>query len=180
MKGSIWVGLVALFGAAAANAQDIPKFYVGAGAGQSTIEAADFGLSFDASATAFKVFGGYNFTPYIGAEVAYLDTGSAEDRIFGVNVEASGTAFQFSLLPTLPVSESVSLYARLAMLAWNLDLAASQGVNSATASDDGNDFSWGVGASFTRNAFGFRLEYEKAEIEDTTFSQITGSLLLRF
>lgn len=180
MKGSLWIGLVALFGAAAANAQDVPKFYVGAGAGQSTIEESAFGLSFDASATAFKVFGGYTFTPYLGAEVAYLDTGSAEDTVLGVKVEASGTAFQFSLLPMLPVSESVSLYARLAMLAWNLDATASQGRNSVTVADDGNDFSWGVGASFTPGALGFRLEYEKAEIEDTTFSQITGSVLFRF
>lgn len=179
MKTFLLVG-VALLGAVTANAQEKSAVYVGVGVGQATIEEEVFSATYDASSTGFKVFGGYQVNPYFGAELAYLDTGTAEDTLFGVKVEASATALQVSLLPTLPVSESVSLYARLALLAWELEAQGTQGNVVASIKDDGNDFSWGVGATFVNGALGFRLEYERADIDETTFDLISAGVFFRF
>ena len=71
---------MALAYAGSAAAELDPGFYVGAGVGQSKIEADD--INFDEDDTGFKVFGGYQFNKYFAVELAYIDGGNADKSIF--------------------------------------------------------------------------------------------------
>jgi OmpA-OmpF porin, OOP family len=143
--------------------------YVGAGIG-------DFGIKvggFDASDTGFKVFGGYRFMNYFAAEVEYLDGGTAEDG--GFDIDVSG--WNVSGIGRLPIGEKFNVFAKLGMIFWDADLG---GIESA--SDSGEDFSWGIGAGFSfTDQFGMQVEYQGFEIEDTdTVDMISVSASFNF
>jgi OOP family OmpA-OmpF porin len=158
----------ALLASAPAFAADDSGFYVGAGVG-------DFGVeigAFDDSDIGFKVFGGYQFMKYLGAELEYIDGGTAED--FGLKVDVSG--FNLSAMGILPVGEKFNVFAKLGMIFWDADLSG-----AARGSDSGEDFSWGVGAGYDfTDQFGARLEYQGFEIEDADGDMISLSASWKF
>lgn len=160
-----------LLSATPTMAADSTGFYVGAGIGS-------FGLDFDlgdgddfsGDDTSFKVLGGWNFNQFVGGELEYIDGGSPED--WGVGIDVSG--WNFSLKGTYPFTEQFNAFAKVGLIAWEVDAAG--------ASDDGNDFSWGIGGGyeFTDN-FGARIEYQNFEIEDTdTADLISASVIYKF
>jgi len=143
--------------------------YIGAGIG-------DFGVKvdgFDASDTAFKVFGGYRFMDYFAAELEYIDGGTAEDR--GFEIDVSG--WNLSGIGRLPIGEKFNVFAKLGMIFWDADLG---GIESG--SDSGEDFSWGIGADFNfTDNLTVRGEYQMFEIEDTDSVDLAAlSLIYRF
>ena len=64
---------------------DAGGFYIGAGVGQFNVEIDDFedltDQDFDSDDTSLKLFGGWRFSPFFGAELAYIDFGGPEDTI---------------------------------------------------------------------------------------------------
>lgn len=155
-------------------------FYVGAGIGQSTIEEDTFDLK--ASDLAWQLFAGYRFLDYIAAEIGYIDAGSPEDSIGTITASVDTTGFQVSALPTLPISDTFAIYGRLGLLAWEQEARATNSANGLSASleDDGNEFFWGVGLQFSNRTLGFRVEYNQADVEDTTYSLIGASIVIGF
>jgi opacity protein-like surface antigen len=176
-------------------------FYVGAGFGDASVEVdTGSGVSdFDGSDTAFKVLGGYNFNKYIGAELEYIDGGEAEDQwqksvtpsvrtklANGLRVKIGFTGWNASLLGKLPFGEQFDVFAKVGAIMWDADFEEELVVDSAVvdrlrATDDGTDFSWGVGGSwyFLEN-FGARIEYQGFEIEDADATLISASVLWLF
>jgi OOP family OmpA-OmpF porin len=143
-----------VFAISPAIAQD-SGFYVGAGIGDFSVDVG----SFSGSDTGFKLFGGYKFIKYLAAEVEYIDGGTVDDS--GFEIDVSG--WNLSGVGILPVGEKFNVFAKLGMIFWDADLGGME-----SASDSGEDFSWGIGAgySFTEQ-FGMQLEYQGFEIEDT-------------
>src|SRR5690349_2567444 len=83
--------LAASLAASSASALDVLGFYVGAGLGQSRIEA-DAGAistqSFKENHSAWKLVAGVRPISLIGAEVSYTNFGDPETTIAGVPVRA--------------------------------------------------------------------------------------------
>jgi OOP family OmpA-OmpF porin len=161
----------ALFAAAPAMAADDGGFYVGAGIGQASVDVDGF----SGDDTGYKLFGGWMFNPYVGGELEYIDGGTAEDA--GAEIDLSG--FNASLKLAYPFAEQFNVFAKLGMIFWDADFSI-PGLGSA--SDDGEDFSWGVGAGwdFTEN-FGATLEYQGFEVEDTdTVDMFSLGLVYKF
>ena len=69
-------GLVGLPVVSQAQNNWYDNWYVGASVGQSFVDE----LGIDDDDTAFKVFGGYQFNKYLGAELGFVDHGELEDR----------------------------------------------------------------------------------------------------
>lgn len=155
--------------ASPAFAADGTGFYVGAGAGSFGIKLD--GNSFDASDFGYKVFGGYNFIRYLGAEIEYIDGGSPSDH--GISVDMYG--FNFSAVGIWPVTDQFDLFAKAGFISWDAD---AQGFGG----DSGEDFSWGVGAGFNfTDQFGLRGEYQAFEIADTSDVYLwSASVVWRF
>jgi OOP family OmpA-OmpF porin len=170
MKRLIFAAAAALCLATPALAADEGGVYVGAGIGSMGVDVGGFsGDDF-----AYKVFGGWMFNPYIGAELEYLDGGTAEDR--GVEIDVSG--FNASLKGAYPFTDQFSVFAKVGMLFWDADVSSFE----VNGSDDGEDFSWGVGLGFDfSDNLGVTLEYQGFEIEDTdTVDLISAGLVWRF
>jgi OOP family OmpA-OmpF porin len=178
-------------------------FYVGAGIGQASVEVdIDEGISdFDGSDTGFKVLGGYKFGKYVGLELEYIDGGEADDSWRSdtaalsrastsfsdeVRVEIGFTGWNASVLGSFPIGERFDVFAKIGAIMWDADFAAVYLVDGSVvdrerATDDGTDFSWGVGGSwyFLEN-FGARIEYQDFDIEDADASLISASVLWMF
>jgi Outer membrane protein beta-barrel domain len=179
LNGLAMIGLLA---GASAYAEQAPGFYVGAGIGDATVEVDD--VDFDASDTAFKVFGGYSFNQYFAVELTYFDGGSPSEDFseFGVNgsVEAEIDGLNASMVGRIPVGDSFSLFGKLGFASY--DVTATARAGNVSASEDGSDedISYGIGAAMGFGQFEVRAEYEAIDVSGGNFSVLSVSGLYRF
>ena len=157
MKATAVIAVLGLAGAAfalpaAAQYRDrspaLSSAYVGANIGQSKFRNACNGFTgCDDKDTAFKLFGGYQFTPNIAAELGYTDLG----KIGGINVK--GNAWDLSAVGMWPLASQISLLGRL---------GAYHGELKDGGSDTKNGLTFGLGAQydFNRN-IGVRAEWQR-------------------
>lgn len=160
-----------------------PGWYIGAGAGQSSIkdfdDACDF-LSNDLSVpvsscddedTAWKAFAGYQFNSNWAFEAGYLDLGEGSLKtgvVAGASAKATWEAdgFNFMAVGSYPINDMFSLSAKAGGFWWESDLkvSGSDGVNPISYSDDDGkvDFGYGLGGrvDFNKN-LAARIEWEK-------------------
>lgn len=171
--------LITILFAAQAHAQEQPHFRVGIGAGQATIEADDFDL--EGRSTAWEGFVGYEVNKYLAIELGYIDGGSAEDTILGATVRADTSAIVGSVVGTLPIGDTFSLYGRVGYMKWDAaESATLDGVTIATADVDGNDPIFGAGVAALVEGSLIRIEYRAADLDDTNLSLISLSIAWRF
>jgi OOP family OmpA-OmpF porin len=142
-------------------------FYLGASVGQSSTEydqsLAGEDFSFDASATGFKAIAGWRFLDWLAVEGNYVDLGSGDDNVLGERIETDIDGVSLSAVGFLPVGP-VDLFARVGAINWNADLEA-PGLG-ISGSDDGTDFTYGIGAQFRVWSLSLRAEYERFDISD--------------
>ena len=121
---------------------------------------------------AWKAYGGYRFSPYIGIEAAYIDFGHAKDQFSATgsngnyNVHLKG--FAPSLILTAPLGP-VEIFGKAGEYYYNVDTTINfdspgPGIDSSHSS---NDFVWGGGVGFViASHVTLRAEYEKLEIKN--------------
>jgi OOP family OmpA-OmpF porin len=100
----------------AAQAQaTMPGVYVGVGAGQS--EAVEYECaalpSCKPKGTAYRFFGGYQFSRNFGVEAAYTDLGNASSHSPGFDQTIKVRAGELTLVGSFPATERFSLYGRI-------------------------------------------------------------------
>ncbi len=154
MKRYLTVAAVAGAISVSAMAANDEGAYVGVDVGQGHVDAhSGLGNSSSGSATAWGLFGGYQFNPYVSAELGYRDFGSTNLSNFGASAKAHSV--QGSVIGTLPVNDIFAVYGRL-------------GVADVHFSSDGAGISTnktssvlGIGASFkVTNQVKIRAEYD--------------------
>ena len=178
------VALFATVGTAAAETE--PGFYLGVSGGQSKFKDMSQGdfddillgvffdvgapvisgtSTFDESAKALSIFGGYQFNPYIAVEGAYLDLGAAEYRFRGqvnppgpitaisaaLSMDLETTGFTISGIGSLPLSEMFDLHGRLGFFIADTELKVGSTIGGSSASDteklDSTSVLFGVGGA---------------------------------
>jgi OOP family OmpA-OmpF porin len=120
-----------------------------------------------------KIFGGYMFTPYIGAEISYNSFGKAKANVpFGftsVSAELESSGFGAFMVGQYPV-DNWRLFGKLGFAWLDNELSGTvAGVGAAELSDSSTEFAWGLGVTYMFNKnLGVRAEYEnfKYTIED--------------
>lgn len=178
------LGAVAIAPTAGAEAQ--AGFYVGASAGESSfdIEQSDFdgvvldvffsqgvpvlsaSSKFEDSDTAFSVFGGYRFNPYIAVEGSYVDFGAAEYRAIGtvnppgpavsapasVDLDVESKGLTVAGLASLPLGDFVDLHGRLGFMFADTDLSVRVSIANGRGTDseslESTSVYFGLGAGF--------------------------------
>lgn len=129
-----------------------------------------------------KVYGGYQFNPHIGAEIAYTNLGTlGGDLGGGVGVKFKPHLFSGSLVLSAPLEHGLGVFGRVGYAFWKLDstLTDSFGGNQQDTLDE-SGLLWGIGGSYAFSSSALRLEYEQSEITDddgTTHAKITGKLI---
>lgn len=139
--------------------------YLGASVGQSGAQADNVGFdggNFDASATAFKAIAGWRFLDWLSVEANYVDLGSGDDTVDGQRLEFDANGVSLSAVGFLPIGP-VDLFARAGAINWNADITSPE---FGKLSDDGTDWTYGVGAQFRVWSLGIRAEYEVFDIAD--------------
>ena len=141
-------------------------FYIGAGVGDASVKDGDF----DASDSAYKIFGGYNigFIPLVdfAVEASYVDFGNPSTS--AGNVEVSGlNAFGLAGLSFGPFG----IFAKAGAISWDSDST----FGSTSTSDSGTDPAYGVGARFAIGSFAVRAEYEVYDLDaDLDMVSVSG------
>ena len=166
--------LAASLASGAAFAQVGP--YVGASVGQSNYSSDSCIGQCDKTDIGFKIFGGYMFTPYIGAELDYGWYGTAKIAVveqgIPINAEAKADGYSGFLVGQYPI-DNFRIFGKLGFARLNTTITA----NAPGVRFDNNDasfeFAWGIGGTymFDKN-LGVRAEYEarkyKVESESDT------------
>lgn len=138
---------------------------VGGSIGASRVNGSDF----DGNDTAFKGFiGGY--APIVGVEAQYIDFGD----LGGIR-NPSATAWAPALIVGVPVGV-VSIYGKVGQAFYTIDNA------TITGQDIENDKTfYGVGVrGGAETGLGFRVEYERFEIENADVDLVSAGLEFRF
>lgn len=172
---------LAMMVGAAANAANQEGFYVGAGFGQASTQ--DDATGFDQEETGFKVFGGYTFNRYVGAEAAYFDGGEMSQNLgSGLTLDAQFTGLNFSLLGRLPLNESFTVFGKAGFATYDVDatLRLNGTVIQVSDDDEVEDIFYGVGAALSFGPFDVRAEYEAIDLEDAEFNIMSVSGVYRF
>ncbi len=136
--------------------------YLGASVGQSSVQYDDSSLDFDASATGFKVIAGWRFLDWLAVEGNYVDLGSGDDTVAGERLESDINGVSLAAVGFVPIGP-VDLFAKVGAINWNADL---QTESFGRLSDDGTDFTYGVGAQFRVWSLSVRGEYERFDISN--------------
>jgi hypothetical protein len=147
-------------------------FYAGAGVGQFNVQADDIDdigpivSEFDSESTSLKIFGGYRFNRFLGAEVAYIDFGSLDDDIAGSSVDVDLNGIAPYLTGTLSLGP-VELFAKLGYLFYDLELEIA-GAEIVSESGSDEDLVYGVGAGIVLfEHLATSIEYEIVDVSDT-------------
>jgi OOP family OmpA-OmpF porin len=169
------LGLGALMAVSQASAQG---FYIGGSVGESD---ADEGNAIpdlitsgpvDGKDSGMKFFGGYQFNQNLAVELAYVDLGKATysgtfggSPVTGGSVKTSG--LNASVVGTLPLNPSFSLFAKAGMFSWEAKARDVTGGTPFSGKEDGADLSFGFGGAYnlTKN-FSLRAEWEQFEAID--------------
>lgn len=191
MKRKHIVLSTAFVAASAFASASMAEGYVGGAVGQSNWKVDCTGTATcDKTDTAFKVYGGYMFMPYVGAEAAYVNLGKSHasftDPVLGnASGELKGDGFAAFVVGAMPI-ENFVLFGKLgfATIKTKVNVTSST-LGSASESDTNSDFAWGLGAGYniTKN-FGVRAEWEryraKFESEKTDVDMISVGAHFRF
>jgi len=168
MRFQIVASTALLLGLASFSSQAVDNgIYLGAGIGQGGVQFEDRiegeNFDFDASDTAYKLIAGWRFLDWLSVEANYVDLGTADDRIDGVDFEADVSGFSLAALGFLPIGP-VDVFAKLGAINWDADLSAPG--TGLSSSDDGTDLMYGAGVQFRVWSLSFRGEYEIFDVAD--------------
>lgn len=169
---SLLVAVTAFFLAVPAFAQD-SGFYAGGGIGQAKFKDACGSapgitvLSCDDKDTAWRILAGYQFNRNFAVEGGYTDLGevSGSGLVLGLPFDVGVSAKGWELLgvASVPFNNELSAYAKAGIFRWKVKgTAAISGLGTGSVSDNGTDFTFGVGLryDFTKSV-GARLEWQR-------------------
>jgi OOP family OmpA-OmpF porin len=120
-------------------------------------------IHYNADATGYKLIAGWRILDWLAVEGDYVDLGSGSDKVAGEKINTDIKGVTLSGLLLLPVGP-VDLFARVGAVNWNADVKVPS--LDAKASDNGTDFTYGVGAQFRLGSLSLRAEYERFEVSD--------------
>jgi opacity protein-like surface antigen len=148
--------------------------YLGGSIGQTGVQIDD--LDFDADATSYKLIAGWRFLDWLAVEGNYIDFGSADDRVSNTRLETDLSGVSLSAVGFLPAGP-VDLFARVGAVDWSADLSAD---GFGSDSEDGTDFTYGVGAQFRVWSLSIRAEYEMFDLDDADVDMLSVGVTWTF
>lgn len=204
-KHLLFVALATALAATSVQAAD-SGFYLGGSVGQAKLdnlsgsdldrELARNGYTsttnLDDSDTGWKLFAGYRFMKNFALEGAYTNFGtfSARSAITApsagvVNTDVDLEAWTVSAVGILPIGDHFSVFGRLGVNVWNVDVSAtgtgSGGTARAAVSEDGTNVVYGLGAAYAVSKnLGVRAEWERYDFDGTDVDLLSAGVSFSF
>lgn len=159
MKKNVLFALIAALAAPlAAHAEGA---YVGGNVGRAEQKLDLDGFSLKDHETAYKVYGGYNFTQNFGIEGGVADLREAEKSGNGARVSSKARSLYVAATGTLPLNEQFALIGKVGAAYSHVKVRGSMPGYSVGGSDDQASPYASVGAAFVLNKnISFVAEYE--------------------
>jgi len=137
--------------------------YFGAGIGNSFFsseyeDALDQAKTIDENSTAWKIFGGFSGSSFLGVEGGYRDFGSIESTISSDAFEAKTTGWDVEAVGRIKVA-IIDVFGKAGAMFWSTKTT----LLGREYKDNGTDFFWGLGAGVRLGPIGARLEWESLE-----------------
>lgn len=150
MKNTILFAMIAAAVAAPLAAQ-AEGAYIGGNVGRSEQKIDVARQSLKESTTAFKIYGGYNYTQNFGVEAGYADLREASISGGGATATSKPRALYVAATGTLPVNEQFSVFGKLGVSANRTKIGARYtGFNESVTDNQTSPFI-GVGAAYVLN-----------------------------
>jgi len=154
LRKAIWISIAMLLASSPAMADG---FYAGAGVGLTQIEEEDQGESFKDNSFGWRLLAGFDINESFGIEGSYINSGKAEDTLFGEDVEAELSAFTVSAVGLMPVGDKSALFAKVGFFSGEQEIT----VQGLTFDEDEDGLTVGVGLRFnTSDNFAIRGEFD--------------------
>lgn len=159
MKRILHVGLILMLAAVVFPSTAHAGFIFGAGVGDNTVNVDE---DFDESDMGWKAFAGFRFIKFFGVEVQYVEFGTPENSDFSVKL----TDIAAFAVGAIPIGDHFEFFGKAGYGNWNIEI---EDLNLAEDVDaDEWDLVYGAGlAVIFGEHVGFRLEYERFEVQDT-------------
>lgn len=190
--------VVATLAAASAlfSAQSMAQPYIGFSAGQADVDESmvipslvDPGGQVDGKDGAFKLFGGYQFSPNFALEAALVDlgdmsysgffSGTPSGQVTGGRVQNSG--LNLSAVGVVPLGQSFVLFGKVGMFMWYSEATDVTGGFATRSEEDGADLSVGLGASVAiGRKVSLRAEWERFDMSNVDVDLVTLGFAYRF
>ena len=139
--------------------------YFGGGLGNASIKQEEDGFDFNADDGGWKAILGWRIFKFIAVEANWVDFGSPEDEVGGIDVGVTADGLDLGALAILPLGGHFEMFVKGGYMAWDAEFDASD--PNLDASEDGEDLFYGAGAAFRiGESLQIRVEYEQFEIED--------------
>jgi OOP family OmpA-OmpF porin len=156
-------------------------YYMGGGIGIWDVD--ESGIIED-SAMSARISGGFKFNEFLGVEGAYVYLGEVEEsasidvggQIFSAKAKLDGSAWELSLRPSYPFTDSFEGYARLGWGFYDMEVEVSAPGLSITESDSDDGFVWAVGGAWAMNdRFNLFGEYSVPDTEADVYIMTFGA-----
>jgi hypothetical protein len=146
-------------GAFAQDTDDPRGFYIGAGAGYSSIslEDDDSPADLEGDDVGFKAILGYRILKWVAVEASYADYGTQDDDLFGVAIESDFDAYYLTGVGMLPLGNA-DIFVKAGIARWEGTLSNPD--FGVLASEDNTDAIVGFGAQARFGQLALRGELE--------------------
>lgn len=160
-----------------ANAEEAGGFYGGLGGGVYRLE----GGTFDDTAPALKLMGGYGFTEFLAVEAGYTRLFESKDTLDDASARIDGNLWDLAARASYPVSGRLSPFARLGWSYLDSNATLRDGDTRIRINDEEDAFSWAVGAAYRLNQrLAVTGEYAAVMIDDADLDSVTLNLSYGF
>lgn len=144
--------------------------------------------SLDDSDSSLSFFLGKKINSNIAIEGGYMDLGAVNlDAVSDgtgfiyfpgpVNLELETSGLFFNMKVEAVMSAAASLYGKIGLVLWDVDVSLSDSISSASVSDDGSDIFFGVGALFDINEnISLYIDYSLYDFDDLELDNISFGL----
>ncbi|MFP5440999.1 MAG: outer membrane beta-barrel protein [Gammaproteobacteria bacterium] len=141
----------------------------------------------DNTATGFKLRGGYNFNPYVGVELDWIDGSEVSfDAVsdgtviyppgpLAIDLELSGISA--GLNGYLPFGETVHGIGRVGFFRWNTDISVDTAFFSASDSADDTDMFFGLGVGVEAGPLVIEVGWSRYALDDVDADTLDVGLL---
>jgi len=158
-------------------------FYLGAAVGNTNLNLSStaFGNAGSADETGFKVTGGWQFHPYLAAELSYYNPGEFKERDGNAAIRVTADIMEAGLVANAPIVAGLGAFGRIGIARWDGRIEATVDGDSGSLSETGTDYNWEVGLQYQFTPhFRLRSSFEQVEIDTNLGDDLPVTWRVRF